>query len=40
MDSNISYIKPRCLNLDQIKLIGEDKGALFVLDQNFSKKAD
>jgi ferritin len=26
-------------NLDQIKLIGDDKGALFVLDQNFAKKA-
>lgn len=26
-------------NLDQIKLIGDDKAALFVLDQNFSKKA-
>ncbi len=25
-------------NLDQIKLIGDDKAALFVLDQNFSKK--
>lgn len=26
-------------NLDQIKLIGHDKAALFVLDQNFDKKA-
>lgn len=26
-------------NLDQIILIGADKGALFVLDQNFDKKA-
>lgn len=26
-------------NLDQIQLIGDDKGALFVIDQNFSKKA-
>lgn len=26
-------------NLDQIKLIGDDKAALFVLDQNFNKKA-
>lgn len=25
-------------NLDQIKLIGDDKAALFVLDQNFAKK--
>lgn len=25
-------------NLDQIKLIGDDKGALLVLDQNFAKK--
>lgn len=25
-------------NLDQIKLIGDDKAALFVIDQNFSKK--
>lgn len=27
-------------NLDQIKLIGDDKAALFVLDQNFAKKAE
>lgn len=27
-------------NLDQIEFIGDDKGALFVIDQNFSKKAD
>jgi ferritin len=27
-------------NLDQILLIGDDKAALFVLDQNFAKKAD
>lgn len=26
-------------NLDQIKLIGSDKAALFILDQNFAKKA-
>ena len=26
-------------NLDQIQLIGDDKAALFVIDQNFSKKA-
>lgn len=26
-------------NLDQIQLIGDDKAALFVLDQNFAKKA-
>lgn len=26
-------------NLDQIELIGDDKAALFVLDQNFAKKA-
>ena len=26
-------------NLDQITLIGDDKAALFVLDQNFAKKA-
>lgn len=26
-------------NLDQIKFIGDDKAALFVLDQNFGKKA-
>lgn len=26
-------------NLDQIKLIGDDKAALFVLDNNFDKKA-
>lgn len=25
-------------NLDQIKLIGDDKAALFVIDQNFAKK--
>lgn len=25
-------------NLDQIQLIGDDKGALFVIDQNFSKR--
>jgi len=25
-------------NLDQIKLIGDDKGALLILDQNFAKK--
>jgi ferritin len=25
-------------NLDQIQLIGDDKAALFVIDQNFSKK--
>ena len=27
-------------NLDQVKYIGDDKAALFVLDQNFEKKAD
>jgi ferritin len=27
-------------NLDQIKLIGDDRAALFVLDQNFGKMAD
>lgn len=27
-------------NLDQIQLIGDDKAALFVLDQNFGKKVD
>jgi len=27
-------------NLDQIQLIGDDKAALFVLDQNFDKTAD
>lgn len=26
-------------NLDQVRLIGDDKAALFVLDQNFTKKA-
>lgn len=27
-------------NLDQIKLAGNDKAALFILDQNFAKKAE
>jgi ferritin len=27
-------------NLDQIQFIGDDKGALFVIDQNFSKQAN
>lgn len=27
-------------NLDQIVLIGDDKAALFVLDQNFAKRSD
>ncbi len=27
-------------NLDQIRLIGDDKAALFILDQNFAKKVD